>query len=210
MSSPFLLLVASYLIGTIPTAYLVVRQQSGQDIRVAGSGNVGAMNSYEVTGSRWTGLLVALGDALKGVLAVWLALGPMMPDGWTSLAAGGLGLLGCIAGHNYNAFLSIQAGKVSGGKGFATAAGGLLWLLPLIVPIWLAIVFLGREAFARWKGPKDMIPGSALATALSPLYGLALYGPVAALILAGFAALMLPKHVGQLRVLLGKTPDLEV
>lgn len=49
-----------YLSGSIPTAYLILKKVKGIDITIAGSGNVGAMNSFEVTKSKWLGFLVFL------------------------------------------------------------------------------------------------------------------------------------------------------
>jgi glycerol-3-phosphate acyltransferase PlsY len=53
--------VLSYLIGSLPTAYIVVKRKAHIDIRSAGSGNVGTLNAYEVTGERFIGLVVLLG-----------------------------------------------------------------------------------------------------------------------------------------------------
>ena len=68
------LAIAAYLLGSFPTAYLLVRWRRGVDIRQLGSGNVGALNTYEQLGP-WGAALVLATDAAKGVLAVavpWL------------------------------------------------------------------------------------------------------------------------------------------
>lgn len=51
-----------YLLGSIPTAWIIVRLASGKDLRHEGSTNIGARNSYDVTGKAWIGILVALAD----------------------------------------------------------------------------------------------------------------------------------------------------
>jgi glycerol-3-phosphate acyltransferase PlsY len=143
-------------------------------------------------------------DALKGTAAVAV--------GW-AMAAGGaeaaptfwpmsLALLGAIAGHNFNPWLSLKAGRLAGGKGLATAAGGFLLLMPLLVPIWAALFFFGRRAFAAWRGVRDTIPGNVIATALVPLAAWVLYGTAALAVVLVLAGLVLPKHAGQMRMLL--------
>ncbi len=200
---PYLLLL-TYLIGTIPTAYFVVQRRLGKDLRNEGSGNIGAMNTYEVTGSKWTGATVMVFDALKGIVAVLLAQYLDARFGWGlgRLWAGCLGLIGAMAGHNYNLWLSLSAGKLSGGKGFATAAGGLLLLMPWLVPIWGVLMVLGTWGFQQWRGPRDVIPGGFLASVLLPLAAYGLYGPLAAFAVLILALLTIPKHIQQLRALL--------
>jgi glycerol-3-phosphate acyltransferase PlsY len=65
--------VLGYLLGAIPFALLIVKLFAKKDVRREGSGNVGAMNSYDITGKKWLGVLVMLLDLLKGFLAPMLA-----------------------------------------------------------------------------------------------------------------------------------------
>ena len=194
------------LIGSVPVAYLVVKRLHGLDVHVAGSGNVGASNAYRTSGSRRTGVVVMALDALKGIAAVaagWalaVRLGAASAFWPMSVA-----LLGAIAGHNYNPWLSLKVGRLAGGKGLATAAGGFLLLMPLLVPVWGALFLLGRWAFAAWRGVRDTIPGNVAATALIPLAAWVLYGSAALVVLLGLALLVLPKHVAQIRTLLVRT-----
>ena len=60
--------IIGYLFGSIPTAYLLLKRTRGIDITNAGTGNVGAMNSYEVTNSKSIGIIVLLIDFLKGMI----------------------------------------------------------------------------------------------------------------------------------------------
>jgi acyl phosphate:glycerol-3-phosphate acyltransferase len=113
--------VIAYLIGSIPSAYIVGRLVAGIDIRVAGEGNVGARNAYHVVGHRW-GVAVCLIDAAKGgVVAVALRDRPT----WQLM----LGGIAVIAGHGFPLWLGFV-----GGKGVATASGfGIALFLPAAV-----------------------------------------------------------------------------
>ena len=128
-----LAIVAGYLIGSIPFAYLVAKRRDGRDLRAHGSGNVGAMNAYEVTGNKRIGLVVLTLDALKGALPVlWLSLGPA--DGRTLV----LYLVpALIVGHCYPVWLRFR-----GGRGLATAAGILLAMAPLLLVLWSVLYLI--------------------------------------------------------------------
>jgi acyl phosphate:glycerol-3-phosphate acyltransferase len=129
-----------YVIGTLPTAWIVMRRARGVDIRTVGSGNVGARNTYEVSGSRTLGIIVMLIDAGKGVLAV--AVAQLMFEQW--YLASGMAAAACVAGHNYNPWLGFK-----GGRGLATAAGAWLWLSPLAVVLWGLMYLTGYYAIRR-------------------------------------------------------------
>jgi glycerol-3-phosphate acyltransferase PlsY len=198
--------LAGWLLGSIPTAYLLVKRRHGLDVRFEGSTNVGANNAYRTTGSRRIGIAVMVLDVVKGIAAVvvgWAVasgLGEMTPFEaafWPESAA----LLGAIGGHNYNLWLSLSAGRLAGGKGLATAAGGLLLVMPLVVPVWGVLFVVGRWAVAP-RGVRDTIFGNVIATALVPLAAWAVYGTAGFVVILGVALLVLPKHVGQVRELL--------
>src|SRR5512140_1590079 len=105
-----------YLLGSFPTAYILVRWKSKTDIRMVGSGNVGGLNSYVVTKSKALAAIVVLIDALKGVAAVLIA--PLITgDSFIFMAAAGIG---AVLGHNFPVWL-----RFKGGRGLATAAGVL-------------------------------------------------------------------------------------
>jgi acyl phosphate:glycerol-3-phosphate acyltransferase len=128
--------VLGYLIGSIPFAYLLTRKIAKVDIRKAGSGNVGGYNAYVVTKSKGMGLLVIVLDCAKGFVAVqvshWL-----IPSAYLSL---GMALLGALAGHNYPFWLGFK-----GGRGLATAAGGMLLLGPSYVLIWSVVWLVAKK-----------------------------------------------------------------
>jgi len=129
-----LLAAGAYFIGAIPFAYLFSRLFKHVDIRQTGSGNVGAMNAFKNV-DRVAGILTAITDIAKGVLAVYLAiLYSNLPELYL------LSAFLVVLGHNYNIFLGFK-----GGKGLAALAGTLLVLLPisfLYVPILVIILVL--------------------------------------------------------------------
>lgn len=116
-------LIAAYLVGSIPTAYLVGRA-NGVDLRTVGSGNLGATNVFRTLGWKW-GLFVYVVDLAKGALPVLVLPGiASVAKGWPWGAV--FGLL-AIFGHVRPVFLM---GK-GGGKGVATASGVFLALAPI-------------------------------------------------------------------------------
>lgn len=194
-------LLIGYLIGTIPTAYVAVKLFSGKDIRDTGSGNVGAMNSFAITGSKWAGLSVFVVDALKGVGAV-LAVRLLAPDDDVRIWYEWIAVFGAIMGHNFNLWLSISSKKLAGGKGLATACGGLALTWPLTILVWGVLFAVGFFLFKMWRGTSNIIPGNVLATALLPVPAFLMEGTVALIGIAAFALAIIPKHIGQLRELL--------
>ena len=139
--------LTAYLLGSVPTGFMAGKAR-GIDIRTVGSGNIGATNVIRALGTP-TGVLVLLGDALKGWLAV--AVAAKLFCGWLHPAyneaacepfrilAGG----GAILGHNYTCWL-----RFKGGKGIATSAGVLVALVPyallIILGIWIVVFALTR------------------------------------------------------------------
>ena len=128
--------VAAYLLGSIPTGFLVARAK-GIDIRTVGSGNIGATNVFRIVGKP-AGIFVLLMDALKGFAACWWLVNLVVQ--LFSITPGEIDCLRIIAGvavvlgHNYTCWL-----KFKGGKGIATSAGVLAALVPLAMLICLAV-----------------------------------------------------------------------
>ena len=129
--------VFAYVLGSIPVAWLAVRRVAHLDVRRIGSGNVGATNALRAT-TPAIGLLVALADAAKGALAVWLARTAQASDGALALAAGA-----AVAGHVFPIWLRFR-----GGKGVATASGAFGVLAPVAaavaVVVFVAVVWATR------------------------------------------------------------------
>ncbi len=124
-------LLAAYLIGSFPTAYLVTRLRKGVDIREVGSHNLGAMNVFYKVGFA-EGLVVLLADIGKGAAGVALAeaLGTAL---WVQMLAGVM----VVVGHGFPVFL-----KFHGGKGGAACIGILMFFMPWGVPIYLGVFLL--------------------------------------------------------------------
>lgn len=138
MTGP-LVVVASYLLGSVPTGLWLVRWVRGLDVREHGSGNIGTTNVYRVAGL-WLGAAVLAADVLKGLLPVKAAQGTGLGPSW-AVAAG----LASIAGHNWSAFLGFR-----GGKGVATSFGALVAVSPVAAAVaagvWVLAVVLTRYA----------------------------------------------------------------
>lgn len=114
---PIVVLLAAYLLGSIPTAVIVARKVGDVDIRGIGDGNMGAHNTKTQFG--WgAGILVALVDFGKGALAVWISQASGLELGWQLLA-----LAFAVVGHDFPIFAHFR-----GGQGLATTLGGLLVL----------------------------------------------------------------------------------
>jgi acyl phosphate:glycerol-3-phosphate acyltransferase len=131
--------IAGYLLGSFPTAYIVLKKTKGIDVTKSGTGNVGAMNSYEITNSKIVGILVFLIDALKGLLSVYLIL-LFLP---VEFAFPGISLIFAVFSHCFNPWL-----KFKGGRGLATAAGGSILIFPSLLFIWCliwAIIYLVKR-----------------------------------------------------------------
>src|ERR1043166_8428731 len=161
---PLLLVAASYLIGSIPFSYLVVRLMAGQDIREHGSRNVGATNVARSFGKA-PGIIALFLDGAKGygvvVLAEWLMRQPGWPAGtdalpwhsrafWISFAA-----LLAVVGHMFPVWL-----RFHGGKGVATATGAFLALDPMAIAASL-IVFLIVLLTMRYVSLASMISAAS-------------------------------------------------
>src|SRR5712692_219354 len=126
-----IVIITAYLIGSIPFALILARRWGAADLRLVGSGNLGAANVMRASGVT-AGVLVAVLDMAKGAASVWLAErlspGPAVP------AAAGLA---AIVGHIYPVWLRFR-----GGKGVATACGVFSVLTPLALPPALTVFVL--------------------------------------------------------------------
>jgi len=184
------LAVAAYLIGSLPSAFVVVRLARGKDLRAVESGSVGALNAFRATGAGWIGVVVLVLDIGKGVLAVVLA-----GDG-AGIATLTMVAALAVAGHNWPIWLG---GK--GGKGLATAAGALTMITPLSVPLWAVVWGLGYVASGY------IALGTILATALLPVLLGLIAGWAYGLAAAPTCLLILARHRDKMRrLLLGAEP----
>lgn len=122
-----LVVAAAYLLGSIPTGYLLVRLFLKQDIRTIGSGNIGATNVLR-SGARGLGLATFVLDVLKGCASVWLgaAMAPYLMPNSPVRSVEALAALCAVLGHMFPVWLGFR-----GGKGVATGFGVFLVAAPL-------------------------------------------------------------------------------
>ena len=135
--------VIAYIIGSIPTGYIIVKAKKGIDIRETGSGSTGATNVKRILGTKWFFTVMIL-DALKGVIAVLIATKYFDLFEYTLRGlAPVLAALGVILGHSKSVFL-----KFTGGKSVATGVGtilGLCWPVGLLTAaIWAVITYASK------------------------------------------------------------------
>lgn len=138
----FLVVILSYLLGSIPTSYIIGKLLKGIDLREHGSGNVGATNTFRVLGPV-PGIIVLLVDILKGLIAVLfisrLAMGTSFSAEWVKVLCG----IAAISGHDWTIFL-----KFKGGRGVATSIGvffGLVWqAIGIALVVGLVVIALSR------------------------------------------------------------------
>src|ERR1700704_4355514 len=165
------IIISACLIGSIPFALLMARRWRVADLRLVGSGNLGAANVMRASGVT-AGVLVAVLDMAKGAASVWLA-GRLSPGPALPAAAG----VAAIVGHIYPVWLRFR-----GGKGVATACGVFSVLTPLALPPALAI-FLITVTLTKY-----ISLGSLLATLALPPLAYVLGSEAAAVIAAFLAA----------------------
>ena len=152
-----IVVIVSYLLGSIPFGYLIVRKKVGADIRETGSGGTGATNVSRRAGKA-AGIYTLVLDALKGAVAVvWavVLVGSSSRAAWIVTAAA----IAVIVGHIFPVWL-----KFRGGKGVATGVGVFLMLAPIAL-VCAGILFLAIVLFTRYVSL-----GSVVAAATIPLF----------------------------------------
>lgn len=152
--------VLSYLIGSIPTAYILLKKKHNIDITKVGSGNVGAMNSFEITKSKKVGLFVLIIDFLKGFLPVFILKLFFNVEFYMV----GLVLFATVFGHCFSVWL-----KFKGGRGLATALGGSVIFIPFVPLIW------GLLWIMVYSRMKDVLIANISATILAQIVSIVLY-----------------------------------
>jgi glycerol-3-phosphate acyltransferase PlsY len=201
MKTWLIVIAISYLLGSIPFGYLLVRLFRKQDIRAVGSGNIGATNVIR-SGAKWLGALTLLLDLLKGLVAVLFAFQIAVHSGVMGRAqAYDLAVVAAVAavcGHVFPVWLGFK-----GGKGVATALGVFLGLL-LPAALSLLVLFVVVVWFSRF-----ISLGSIVAAAAFPVIGIwMLRGRLDVVVVFGFVAipaLVIAKHHENIRRLLAGT-----
>lgn len=179
ISKILMIAALSYLIGSIPTGYLIVKSKTGQDIREVGSGSTGATNVKRVLGKKWFFAVMAL-DAFKGAFPVLFFCfavqhGIMSPDLFNLSPV--IAAIFVIIGHSKSVFLNFKGGKsVASGVGTIIA---LNWQVGLILAlIWSIITFVTRYVSV----------GSIITLMLSPFFMFCFDAPASYIIYCAIAA----------------------
>ena len=154
MRFELVLVAIAYLLGSLPTALVVVRLMTGQDVRRMGSGNIGGTNALRAAGWK-AGVAVTVIDVAKGALAVWLMRMYNPESGWVAAA-----MLAVVVGHCYPVWLRFR-----GGKGVAAGFGAFLVIAPLsalaVLAVWFVVLVI-----SRWVAMASMIASAVFPLAL--------------------------------------------
>lgn len=199
MSKLILTLAISYLLGSIPFGYLLVRIFRGEDVRLTGSGNIGATNVSRKSPA--LGALTLIFDAAKGFAAVELAAiyshGEAMSNRPELIMAAAA--LFAIVGHMFPVWL-----KFRGGKGVATALGAFLRLAPMAVLVAVGI-FIVTAALSRRISLASIVTAALFPTTVWALH--VSRGPAALALIGSAALLIIIRHYENiLRLLSGEEP----
>jgi|SRR5215472_843026 len=194
------LAVIAYLLGSVPFGLILVRVVRGEDVRLTGSGNIGATNVARSGGAK-LGIATLVLDALKGYIAVLMAAMVSQRNAGVELGlAASLTALFAILGHVFPVWL-----KFRGGKGVATAVGAFVGLAPRAVLVVLAI-FIVIVLISRYVSL-----GSIVASAVFPLLAFFLYraesSPAAIALTLAASLLIILKHKANIRRLLDGTEN---
>lgn len=192
------ILALAYLLGSIPFGYLLVLVVRKEDVRATGSGNIGATNVAR-SGGKGLGLLTLLLDALKGVVAVLIAMhfAPSV-NGVASTLAIAAGVV-AVLGHMFPVWLRFR-----GGKGIATALGVFLTLVPWVALSALAL-FILIVALSRYVSLASIIAAASI-----PLFTWLLVPAPTRALYAGLSVISLlaiVKHYANIRRLLAGTEN---
>jgi glycerol-3-phosphate acyltransferase PlsY len=149
-----ILVLLAYLLGSLPTALVLVRLMTGEDVRRKGSGNIGGTNALRAAGWK-AGVAVTLIDIGKGALAVVLMQRYNPESGWVAAA-----MLAVVVGHCYPVWL-----KFRGGKGVAAGFGAFVVIAPLSALAALVVWFLVLVV-SRWVALASMVASAVFPLAL--------------------------------------------
>ncbi len=147
-------IIISFMCGSIPTGYLLIKKLYGIDIRTKGSGNIGSTNAKRIEGSKISAIVMIL-DMLKGLFPVFLGMClakitelPLSTNAYLSIIA-----MAVILGHDYTPFLAFK-----GGKGVNTTAGAFLLIAPIPTLVSCA-VYISLRFFTGIVSIKSMAVG---------------------------------------------------
>lgn len=185
MTILILSIIVSFLCGSIPTGYIIMKKFYGIDIRTKGSGNIGSTNVKRIAGLK-TAVLTQAGDVIKGLVPVALAMYishivvlPVPSEVYLCLVA-----MAAVLGHDYTPFLSFN-----GGKGVNTTLGAFFLLSPFSIALGVLMYFVLKKA-------TDIVSIRSLALGITiPLTCIILKKPLAIIITSTLACiLMIYRH----------------
>ena len=190
----FLTVVLSYLLGSVPFGYLLIRLFRGEDVRQTGSGNIGATNVSRTSPA--LGAVTLVLDALKGLIAVAITRFLFPGQLWLAMLAAVCSILG----HVFPVWL-----KFRGGKGVATGLGSFVLIMPKAILVAVAI-FVAIVSVFRYVSL-----GSLIAVALLPLLGwifdMRQGTPLFIIPIAMSSILIIAKHHENIRRLFSRTEN---
>ena len=156
-----ILIILGYIIGAVPVGLVIVKRITGKDVRMVGSGRIGATNVMRAAGI-WAGVTTAILDLIKGALPILIAklILPSVP--WAHVLVG----VSAVLGHNHSIFLrqsviDHKTGRkktvLRGGAGGVTTVGGAIglwvWTGAIVIPAGAAILFgIGYASVATMSG----------------------------------------------------------
>lgn len=185
MTILILSIIVSFLCGSIPTGYIIMKKFYGIDIRTKGSGNIGSTNVKRIAGLK-TAVLTQAGDVIKGLVPVALAMYishivvlPVPSEVYLCLVA-----MAAVLGHDYTPFLSFN-----GGKGVNTTLGAFFLLSPFSITLGVLMYFVLKKA-------TDIVSIRSLALGITiPLTCIIFKKPLAIIITSTLACiLMIYRH----------------
>ncbi|MGI6130576.1 MAG: glycerol-3-phosphate 1-O-acyltransferase PlsY [Bacillota bacterium] len=188
---PLLVVILSYLVGSIPFGVILGSRLAGLDVRKYGSGNIGATNVLRTLGLGFAACTFVL-DTGKGAFAFWLARLAGLSPAWTAAAG-----VAAVAGHNWPVWLRFR-----GGKGIATTFGFVLPAMPsvgiVVAAVWVVVIAVCRYASVA----------SMLAVASSPVAALLAGYPREYIVVCVILTLSaVVRHVSNIRRLLSGTEN---
>ncbi len=154
----------AYLVGAVPTAYLIGRLVKGVDIRNYGSGNVGGSNVWNHVGKGWVAPLGLFEVLVKGASPIWIGEHLLALERSSALLV--VAPLLAVAGHNWSVYLKLQ-----GGRGIAVAGGTLLALAPPLLGAFILAALFG------WLAKRSSAFWVLFSLALLPLWAVLLGDP---------------------------------
>lgn len=182
-----MIIILSYLLGSIPSGLIIGKRFFGIDIREHGSGNLGATNSFRTLGVK-AGLIVTFADILKGTVATLLPL--WLGSTLDPLIAGTI----AVVGHMFPIFAGFR-----GGKAVATSGGILLALQPIMFLV-LVLSFFSTLYFSKYVSLSSII---AAITAI--IYSVILGNTLLIIIVATLAFFVIFRHRANIKRIINKT-----